>query len=361
MDWRIETTDVVILGAGFSLAATNGRAPLMRGFFDQLERVSFPLLYEFVEWEAGKPVDANVEAVLLALDQIRTAPESALGDWAGRWKVEASAIERQLAEYSLARLRPCLEIPDDSWPAYLLAETSPRTTVVSMNYDNVAERILSNRKGITHRRAEPSGYNCPHCKMCSLLEGACSCQGRGIALTEADWRGALIKPHGSIAWKRCLNPACCSYQCIIPHEQCQPFDPCACGICSEQCGPVMVLPTMIKRLDATPEIAVMWRAAEHALADAESILLFGFSMPTSDELLVQMIRSAAHRGRRLCRVASIDIDPEGVLARFRRCIPPGPGVELVPLKVEKGVRPAWVRDLISEEAFSALASACPAA
>ena len=86
MDWRIETTDVVILGAGFSLAATNGKAPLMRGYFDQLERAAFPLLYEFVEWHEGSPAEANVETILVALDQIRTAPPGALVQWAGRWK-----------------------------------------------------------------------------------------------------------------------------------------------------------------------------------------------------------------------------------------------------------------------------------
>ena len=49
---------------------------------------------------------------------------------------------------------------------------------------------------------------------------------------------------------------------------------------------------MSKNLDETPEIGVMWQAARLAIAQAESILLFGFSMPTSDELLMQMIRTA---------------------------------------------------------------------
>ena len=67
-------TSVAILGAGFSVAATDCQLPLMQTFFDRLRNDAFPELYSFVQSVAGSVESANVEEVLLALDQIQTSP-----------------------------------------------------------------------------------------------------------------------------------------------------------------------------------------------------------------------------------------------------------------------------------------------
>ena len=339
MDWRMDETSVVIVGAGFSVAATNGALPLMRDYFDRLSRPRQSLLHDFVGSLAPDVATANVERVLLSLDQIRTSPDGVLDGWANQWKVQISELQRQLADYTLERLGDSPQIAGDNWAAQLVADCGPRTTVISMNYDNIAEMILSNRQGLRHGLRSPT---CPHCKMRQLLISACSCEGRS-AIRESDWRGAVIKPHGSIAWKRCLNKACCSYECLVADEQCQPFKPCGCPVCKQACGPVLVMPTMSKNLSDTPEIGVMWQAARLAIAEAESILFFGFSMPSSDELLLQMIRQAIHQGRKLRRVASIDLDPEAVLTRFEACIPSDQQVSVMPLRVVPAETPHWLR------------------
>jgi len=43
--------------------------------------------------------------------------------------------------------------------------------------------------------------------------------------------------------------------------------------------------------------------------------------PASDELLTQMIRVTIHANIKLRRVAVIDLDPVGLLGRFKRCLP----------------------------------------
>ena len=100
---------------------------------------------------------------------------------------------------------------------------------------------------------------------------------------------------------------------------------------------------MGKHLDDLPEIGVMWQAARSAIADAESLLIFGFSMPTSDELLTQMIRATIHANNRLRRVGVIDLDPDGVLDRFRRCLPTNHSVEVNKFQVVLGQDPVWLR------------------
>jgi hypothetical protein len=106
----------------------------------------------------------------------------------------------------------------------------------------------------------------------------------------------------------------------------------------------MVLPTMSKNLNEIKEISVMWQACHAAIKDAESILLFGFSLPQSDELLTQTIRTAVSEGRRLKRVGSIDLNPESVLNRFEDCIPAGMDIEANAFPVEIGQRPIWLKD-----------------
>src|SRR5690242_14152512 len=70
VDWNLEETSVVILGAGFSSAATNGRMPLMSNFFDRLQKVQSPLLHDYVCSINCDVKTANVESVLLNLEQI---------------------------------------------------------------------------------------------------------------------------------------------------------------------------------------------------------------------------------------------------------------------------------------------------
>lgn len=91
----------------------------------------------------------------------------------------------------------------------------------------------------------------------------------------------------------------------------------------------MVFPTMSKNLGEIPQIGTMWQAARAALEDAETILLFGFSLPTSDELLAQLMRSACEKKRKLRRVGAIDLHPEQVLERFREAVNPACEVEYV--------------------------------
>jgi hypothetical protein len=336
VDWNLPDTSAVILGAGFSAAATDGQMPLMGNFFDRLDKAQSPLLYEYVCSVDCDVKKANVESVLLNLDQIRTSPDSVLKGWGEKWKANLATLQRELEQYVLNRIKFGLPAQLDNWATSVLAGCGVNTTVISMNYDNIAERVLSCK---AHQSTPP--LPCPHCKMVNLLNKSCNCLFKQ-EMTDRDWRGGLIKPHGSIAWKRCTNHGCCSFECLVADAQCRPFEPCRCPNCSEDCSPAIVMPTMGKHLDDLPEIGVMWQAARSAIADAESLLIFGFSMPTSDELLTQMIRATIHANNKLRRVAVIDLDPVGVLDRFKRCLPGKHSVATHTYQVVRGERPKWL-------------------
>ena len=193
MDWDMQKTSVVIVGDGFSAAASNGKMPLMTGFFDQLSKEHFPELLEFVT-EVGCScrcptiAQANVESVLTSLDQMRTAPARALCGTLARFRGAFPAIQAQLTAYTLQRLKLGSCVQTDNWAAQLLASCGFATTVVSMNYDNLAETILSNRDGVRHGGRNP---NCPHCRMRLLLSDACSCNIKSDELFTQTIRSAV--------------------------------------------------------------------------------------------------------------------------------------------------------------------------
>ncbi|TWU40000.1 hypothetical protein Q31b_33160 [Novipirellula aureliae] len=342
-DWDFHGTSLVVLGAGFSYAATDGGTPLMQGYFDRLNQREYPDLHKFVvqvgcDRSCPTVSDANVERVLLTLEQARTANALMLDGWFEDWIPKLQVLRDQLGRYTLFRLSDQISMDDENWAVNLLARTGFNTSYISLNYDNIAESILSARTGTVHCR----NANCPHCKMRRLLQFSCSC-GETRRDLGRRWHGSLIKLHGSIAWRRCVCESCCAKECIDADCRCAPFSEIACEYCGEACVPVMVFPTMSKNLGEIPQIGTMWQAARAALEEAESILLFGFSLPTSDELLAQLMRNACEKHRNLRRVGAIDLNPEQVLDRFRQAVNPTCDIEYVPLLVEPGKVPAWYR------------------
>lgn len=59
-----------------------------------------------------------------------------------RWSKHRPAVRAELGSYAPQRLA-FAEILKDNWAANVLAQVTDATTVITTNYDNLAERILS--------------------------------------------------------------------------------------------------------------------------------------------------------------------------------------------------------------------------
>lgn len=338
--WDVANTSVVLLGAGFSRAVSDGQMPLMAGFFDRLDRRRHKKLHSFLNDVFGSSDQANVEEALVCLDQLSDSPLHGKSAMCRRWTKHGPAVRAELGSYAIERLA-FSEIREDNWAANALAEASDKTTVLTTNYDNLAERILSCRPGITHRH---EGTNCPHCRMCRLLLDNCECGPSSFTRTP-EWRGSLIKLHGSVAWHTCVNDDCMQYQCLVPDAHCRPVQTRRCACCGSVCDPVMVLPTSHKSYERYPEIRRMWDAAYDALKEAESLLVFGFSFPACDALIAQMVRETAVATNQLRRVGVIDVSPDLVIERIKNCLPTGLDVAFDAFAVPAdGTEPAWLLD-----------------
>lgn len=300
----INATDVMLLGAGFSRAATCGEAPLMHDFFHQLDEDKYWSLTRFLHRCFENPCDANAETVLVTLDQLAHSPLGRIDTFMDECGSRNAEVRREFNRYCIDRLKKLG--PDYSaFMPYVLAASGEHTTVITTNYDNVAEQVLSNREGMKHGVWDT---NCPHCRMVRILEYGCRCDlpdSQGVS----DGNGTLLKLHGSVAWRICRNAQCDKCDCIVPDPGCRPFEGAGCDMCKGECDPVIVPPSMNKEYDAFEEISRLWLAAAKALRAAESLIMIGFSMPHTDAVIAQLLRCTIGSAKKLRRVAVLDIDP----------------------------------------------------
>ncbi len=329
-------TAVYLLGAGFSACITGGQLPLMAGFFDNLSPEEFPTLYDFVHAYGGDVAMANVEKVIGWLDQLSEAPLTDAGD-ADKWRRDEPEIRLQLGHYTLKRLYPANFQPDH-WGVCVLASADEQTTVITTNYDNLAERILSNKISATHGGSNP---NCHHCRMRRILLHDCECNESSPG-AQPDWRGSVLKLHGSIAWKTCSNRLCRQFRCLVAECDCRPTDDFQCPCCGKKCESVLVLPSQHKHYKQYPHLSRIWDSAQKALLDAKWWLVFGFSLPDSDHWVQWLIRKALASGR-VERISIIDINPESVARRFKQLQATGSAVNVETFTVPSGdSHPTWL-------------------
>jgi hypothetical protein len=337
MDWDLAQTDVVFLGAGFSRAVTE-RAPLISDFFADFDEDRHWQLAKFLRDSFGDPKTCNVEAALHKLHQLTCAPLGGIDSFLDECRARHNAIRGEFDQYVLHRLRN-LPIPEDSWAGLLLLECSAQTTVVTANYDTIGERLLSSRATVHQCGAT----DCHHCKMCAILRAECGCSTQSWTIDAANWKGSLLKIHGSIAWRMCTNISCSGATCLLPDEHCRPFksEPCPC--CGQRCSPALVPPSKLKTFEKLQQLQRMWTAAGTALRQAESVLFFGFSVPEADEHVVELIRRTMGKSDKLRRIAVVDVAPDGPASRLRRCLrkPGQVEIETYTVPADRSA-PAWL-------------------
>lgn len=328
---------VFLLGAGFSACVTNGALPVMQGFFDRLHAERQRSLLDFVVDVAGDPQKANAEEVIGLLDQLEDSPLSDLDGKIAKWQPQVLPLRRQLGDYCLQRL--CgVGWSAEHWATCVLASADSNTTIITTNYDNLAESILSAKVGATHFGEMAT---CHHCRMRRILLADCDCTGTHWA-SRPHWRGSVLKLHGSVAWKTCYNPECRQFQCLVADQHCRPFDDCPCSCCRHTCQPVIVLPSPRKTYSQFPHLKRMWDSAAQAMNEATNMLVFGFSFPTSDCLVRLMVRTALSHGK-LQQVSIIDLYPDSIADRFKSMIPMNMKVEVETFTVPHDrSQPSWL-------------------
>jgi len=127
----------------------------------------------------------------------------------------------------------------------------------------------------------------------------------------------LLKLHGSLNYLKCDCTACPSRANIFVRG---PGD-FLCPSCGADLEPVLVAPTMYKALEKYPKLALIWRIAQHAMAEADRLVLWGFSCPTTDHHFAWLMRGVFRsRKKPLWELAIIDPQHSEVAQRLRSII-----------------------------------------
>jgi hypothetical protein len=87
----------------------------------------------------------------------------------------------------------------------------------------------------------------------------------------------------------------------------------------------------------------MWDLAHAALAKCTTLTIFGFSFPTSDCLICDVVRSAVRDSKALRDVIIIDRSPDKIALRVASLLPPTSNAQIVTCAVPlDGSNPAWI-------------------
>lgn len=136
--------------------------------------------------------------------------------------------------------------------------------------------------------------------------------------TDVSSEAILIKLHGSLNWRMC---DACHYLRNFRTRSIWPNSRCA-DCHKERARPMLIRPTVLKDFKHRVWQA-LWREAGHQLANAETWVIVGYSLPLADvwvlRMLLQSYRSGP-RGRQPKRVIVVNPD-EAVQRRFRLIFP----------------------------------------
>lgn len=294
---------VLLLGAGTS-AASKFALPTMRGFFTESSLASFPELRDFLTWffATGTLVDWNLEEVMAYLDLQRVRE--------GVWLDEpptpgAEGLYRQLLSYVTGRLST-----DESHcelHVQLFRFLGPRDSIITINYDLVADRALEQIDPRDPRHGGLPEYS-RLAKVSGLLGHLDLLVGPPPSLLDRErQQGFYLKLHGSLDWLYCPTAGCYNNANIfhsggsLPAIRLGQGPGLPCRVCGSTLRMFIVPPVARKHIDDRGRLAFLWNLAWRELIDADRIVIVGMSLPPTDFELRWLLRSACAMRKRSAR------------------------------------------------------------
>jgi hypothetical protein len=176
-------------------------------------------------------------------------------------------------------------------------EHRPQDTVVTFNWDllldNALERgnILANIYKDTRVGATSELYNRFVYKMSAL--GERTLDYLAIEAPYQEWShesGYYLKAHGSIDWFYCSNDQCRASRKVFPLPE--PAKQYFCAECHEPLVLLIIPPVINKAYRQHPFIRKIWNIASKELSVAQELVVWGYSLPTTDFYAAWLFRRA---------------------------------------------------------------------
>ncbi|MBK8817058.1 MAG: hypothetical protein IPN42_16820 [Methylococcaceae bacterium] len=285
-----KTSTTLIIGAGLS-AASDFHLPTMRGFFTQNISENTEINY-FLKWfyPNQNPEEYNLEDVLSFLN----LSCARIPIWQNNFQSQSNRI---LFDSLLKYTKMRLEIPVNSICSLhesLFQTLKEQDTIISFNYDLVADRVLLN---IEPQQNDRPGLDTRMGKISGLL-------GRlniwndpppSLLPREQKW-GFYLKLHGSLDWLYCETPGCENnvniFACGVSELSEGQAEGMPCRYCGASLKTFIIPPVATKRLEDRGRMAFLWNIALRQLSSATRIAVIGISFAPSDFELRWLVRQA---------------------------------------------------------------------
>lgn len=316
-----EVNTVYVLGAGASHGDTlneaapdaayspiTARPPLANGFFSESlfngmgqsarsfetylnEAIPYIRLHWGIEDEFGSGAwtQLSLEQVLSHIEQELEfiAPESS--NWIARLQIKI-----QLISHIYRVIGMCTAGKFGDFSRTLVKNLNREDSVISFNWDLLVDSELLAGAAVGPRDGDVQRQQYWH------FLGCLETYPPGDPQPEFPWQnGLFLKPHGSLNWFRCSNPACPTVRSFVFNHDVQEclswsVSPqwATCANCGAKTSPLIVPPIARKRITEDPVIRNVWGLARRKLQFAKKLVVIGFSFAPGDFFAEWLLRSS---------------------------------------------------------------------
>jgi len=302
-----------LLGAGASKSASAGTLPVLLEIPSVAAKLGVhvarssgrPGPYEALKAYVSDKFDVDLaqgprldlEAVLTMLDIDRAldaAPAS------GRARA-------QLIRYLQDTFRRLHQNPTTSAPEYekLVQRLGTSDTVITFNWDLLLDNALGREAILGDLTIKPNRPQYSAFVLDFTALGDSTIGKLSLPKPFRRWdpeHGYFLKLHGSIDWVWCDRGGCKNAGRVFPMVKYGTRP--ACGYCFEKMQWLIVPPTLNKRLLETPIVRRLWNVAARELAQAEVLVVWGYSLPPTDFFSAWLLRTISPQ--RLAQVILIN-------------------------------------------------------
>ncbi len=291
---------VYILGAGSSISHSNGQFPKINEFFSVANEkglfdiYDFSQIIEYVKTAIGKNI--KIRKSNIDIEDLLTHIEI---------EIERSALPKLLSirQEILTFIRKLfIQLTDEisgkknDYNSFVNSIIKS-DTIITFNWDILLDNCFGREKKLS--QYEENGivigssdhYNEFIFTLTALAEGT-----RGYPLPKlpySQWnvdRGYYIKLHGSVDWFYCANEACRSFRKVYPELDLK--NELFCSYCHEELNCMIIPPILNKGYKKYPLIRTLWNLASKEISIADEIVIWGYSLPTTDFYSKWLLRQA---------------------------------------------------------------------
>jgi len=262
----------------------------MSGFFvgEEIEEK----LRHFLSWyyPGRDPSDYNLEDVLAFLDTARLRQRM--------WGLDARVQDyASLYDQLVAFVKARLSLSGDTRCQYhdrLFRSLNSRDTIITLNYDLLADQTLARIEGEDHDTTYPQGT--PRLdKLASLIGEPHVIPAVPALMSDELQSGFYLKLHGSLDWIVCPTPYCSNhrdwYRIGSSNADGQEEGK-MCRRCGARLELMIVPPIAAKRIDERERLMPIWRIALQELAECQTLVVIGIAFNQSDHELNWLIRQS---------------------------------------------------------------------